>query len=492
MAQNMDLEQNSQNSPNDQEEDFAALFEASNRADELNVKLDGKINGKIVSIGEEWVFVDIGGKSEGAISREELLDSERQMDLKVGDPITAYVIAQRDGDVLLSVKMTQAASEDAIKGAYRSGVPVEGLVTDERKGGYSVTVFGRPAFCPYSQMDIVSGGSPESYVGKKFFFKITDFSDRGRNIVLSRRKTLEEERRKKILELKQTLHEGDIVRGIVRKLAQFGAFVDIGGLEGLIPISELAWSRVESVSDVVSVGDEISAKITGLDWEKNRISLSLKQVQENPWDSVTSRYVEGRETRGTITRLVTFGAFVELEPGIEGLIHISNLGKGRRINHPREVVNTGDQIKVRITSVNKGEKRVSLELISERTLDDAGEPAIEIIEGVIVTGEVQAIKDYGLFVNLPGGKTGLLRNIEIGDFSQRELRKKYPPGSMVNVKVISVDPESGKIGLSVKALENIDEQNQIKEYLSSSTPGTSLGTFGQLLKSKLDGKKREK
>ncbi|MGC8659444.1 MAG: S1 RNA-binding domain-containing protein [Desulfomonilaceae bacterium] len=492
MARNKDQEQNHQTLQDGQEEDFAALFEASNLADELNTRLNGKIDGKIVSIGEEWVFVDIGGKSEGAISREELLDSEKRMDLKVGDPITAYVIAQRDGDVLLSVKMTQAASGDAVRSAYRSGVPVEGLVTAERKGGFSITVFGRPAFCPYSQIDIVSGEPPENFIGKKFFFKITDFSDRGRNIVVSRREILEEERRKRFLELKQTLREGDVVRGFVRKLAPFGAFVDIGGLEGLIPISELAWSRVESVADIISEGEEISVKITGLDWEHNRISLSLKQVQENPWVSVSSRYLEGNETVGTITRLVTFGAFVELEPGIEGLIHISNLGKGRRINHPREVVNPGDRVQVRITSVDEQAKRVGLELIAETEPDAKMESPVEITQGAILNGEVQAVKDYGVFVSLPGGKTGLLRNVEIGDFSQRELRKKYPAGSQIKVKVVSVDPESGKIGLSVKAMENIDEENNVKEFLLSSNRGASLGTFGQLLKSKLDGKNQEK
>lgn len=486
MAQNKDQELNNHIAPDDMEEDFAALFEASNRADHETIIRDGKINGIVVSIGDEWVFVDIGGKSEGAISKEELLDSEKRLDLKIGDPITAYVIAQRDGDVLLSVKMTHAASEDAVRGAYNSGAPVEGLVTEERKGGYSVSVFGRTAFCPYSQVDIVSGGLPEDFIGKKFFFKITDFSDRGRNIVLSRREVLEEERRQKVNQLKQTLAEGDVVSGVVRKIAQFGAFVDIGGPDGLVPISELAWSRVESVSDVISVGDEISVKITGLDWDKNRITLSLKQVQENPWDSITSRFHEGLETVGVVTRLTNFGAFVELEPGIEGLVHISNFGMGRRINHPREVVNPGELIKIRIISVNMDEKRLSLELIPAVQPTGSEEPTVEIVEGMITGGEVQAIKDYGLFVSLPGGKTGLLRNVEIGDFSPRELRKKYPVGSKISVKVISVEPEIRRIGLSLKALEHADELNQAKEYLTAGRSRKSFGTLGELLKSKLE------
>lgn len=488
MAQTKDPELTAINGHEDQEEDFATLFEASNRADQGSVGRDNKIRGNIVSIGDEWVFIDIGGKSEGAISKEELLNPNREFTLKVGDPITAYVIAQRDGDVLLSVKMTQAASEDAMRGAYASGAPVEGLVTEERKGGYSVTVFGQPAFCPYSQMDRFSGGLPDDYVGKKFFFRITEFSERGRNIVLSRKDALEEERQKKIEELKQTLHEGEIVRGVVRKLAPFGAFVDIGGPEGLIPMSELAWSRTESVSDVLSVGDEVAVKIMGLDWEKSRIGLSLKQVQDNPWDSVSHRFFESFETTGMVTRLANFGAFVELEPGIEGLVHISNFGMGRRINHPREVLNPGDSVKVRVISVNQDEKRLGLELMRDVESVSSDEEPQEVTEGTVVTGEIQSIKDYGLFVNLPSGKTGLLRTAEIADLSVRELRKKYPVGAAITVKVISVDPETKKIALSLKALEETDERNQVQDYLKSGRAKKSFGTFGELLKSKLDKK----
>ncbi|MFA6222087.1 MAG: S1 RNA-binding domain-containing protein [Desulfomonilaceae bacterium] len=472
----------------DQEEDFAALFEASNRADKDALRHDAKISGNIVSIGDEWVFVDIGGKTEGAISKQELLDSNRVLDLKVGDSITAYVIAQRDGDILLSVKMTQAASEDAVRAAYRSGVPVEGLVMEEKKGGYSVLVFGRQCFCPYSQIDIVSGGLPDDYIGKKFFFRITEFSEKGRNIVLSRRQTLEEERNKKVEELQKTLNVGDIVSGTVRKLAPFGAFVDIGGIEGLVPMSELAWSRVESVSDVLTSGEEISVKITTIDWEKRRIGLSLKQARDNPWDTVSSRFHEGFETVGTVTRLANFGAFVELEPGIEGLLHISNLGRGRRINHPRETLSPGESVKVRVISISPTEKRLGLDLVADVQDFAPGNTPDEITEGSVVHGEIQAVKDYGLFVNLPGGRTGLLRNAEIGDFSPRELRKKFPLGSMLDVKIISIDSETNKIALSIKALERTNELSHIQEYLKSGNVKKSFGTFGELLKLKLGQK----
>jgi small subunit ribosomal protein S1 len=471
----------------DQEEDFASLFEASSQIDNT-VRRDNKITGNIVSIGDEWVFVDIGYKSEGAISREELLDSNREMTLKVGDPITAYVITQRDGDVVLSVKMTQAASDDAMRGAHKSGIPVEGIVTEERKGGYSVNILGRQAFCPYSQIDITSGGSPEDYVGNKFLFRIMEFSDKGRNIVLSRRETLEEDRKNKIDELKKTLCEGAIVEGVVRKLAKFGAFVDIGGPEGLIPMSELSWARIESVEDVLSVGDKILVRIIGLDWEKSRIGLSLKQARENPWDSASNRFSEGFETSGVVTRLTNFGAFVELEPGIEGLIHISNLGRGRRINHPKEVITAGESVRLRIISVDPDARRVALELITEGHAAVPDGPAPEIVEGAIVTGRVQSLKDYGIFVDLPNSRTGLLRTSEIGDFSPRELRKKYPLDSDITVKILAVDQETQKIALSLKALENTEEKNQAKNFLLSGETKSSFGTLGELLKAKLDKK----
>ena len=238
--------------------------------------------------------------------------------------------------------MTTAASEEALRDAKDTGLPVEGLVSAERKGGYTVSVMGKPAFCPFSQMDLQPSGKPDDYIGRKFTFRVIDYSDRGRNIVLSRRQLLEAERQEKVNDLKKTLQAGAILEGTVQNLAQFGAFVDIGGIEGLIPISELAWYRVGQASDVLSPGETVRVKVLDIDWEKNRISLSLKQTLEDPWTSVKERIKETMVLTGTVSKLMNFGAFVELEPGIEGLVHISNLGRGRRINHPKEVLSEGD------------------------------------------------------------------------------------------------------------------------------------------------------
>jgi len=462
-------------------EDFAALYEESFSRSDKKIQRDAKVEGTVVSIGEEWIFVDVGAKSEASIAREELLDENGELTVGVGDRLTAYVIRPGDGEILLSVKMTSAASEEAIRDAYRSGVPVEGLVMSERKGGFSVTVFGKPAFCPYSQIDIQSGGNPSDFVDKRLTFRIMEYSDRGRNIVLSRRELLEEERRRMLVELQKTLAPGMTVKGIVRNLTNFGAFVDIGGIEGLIPMSELAWYRVSAVEDVLSRGDEITVKVMDVDWDRRKISLSLKQTLEDPWDTVGERYAEERVLTGTVTKLMNFGAFVELEPGIEGLIHVSNLGAGRRINHPKEVVDQGQQVEVRILSIDRGSRRIGLELVP-----DSAQPAPpELKTGDVLSGIVDAVKEYGIFVLLPGNRTGLLHVSEISDARGGDLKKKFPLGSAVQVQVIGIDEQSRKISLSTKSLDENQEKREFSDFAASKTGRSSFGTLGDLLKDKI-------
>jgi small subunit ribosomal protein S1 len=471
---------------NDNEEDFAALFEASQGKKDDRVLRDTKIEGTVVSIGDEWIFVDIGGKSEGIIAREELVDKSGNLDLGVGSPISAYVVSTREGEVQLSVKMTAAASEEAVRDAYRSGVPVEGLVTAERKGGYSVAVLGKQAFCPYSQIDLQSHGLAENYLGKKFPFRVTEYSDRGRNIVLSRRDILEEERAKKVAQLKESLRPGDLVTGTVQNLANFGAFVDLGGIQGLIPMSELAWYRVDSVSDVLSPGETVTVKIMDLDWSNNRISLSRKQTLEDPWTSAGHKYVEGEVFTGTVTRLANFGAFVQLEAGIEGLIHISNLGAGRRLNHPSEVLTAADQVEVKVISVDQGARRMGLELMRSDSAETT-EAHEDLAQGTIVEGTVDSVKDYGVFVGLPGGKTGLLHVSQIEDGRAGDLRRRFPVGSSVEVQILAVDVDAGKVSLSTKSLLKRDEETSFKEYASGKDPRATFGTLGDLLKDRIKG-----
>lgn len=464
------------------EEDFAALLQSSEVPREAQIRRDAKVEGTVVSVSQDWIFVDIGGKSEGAIARDELLDHEGNTAVKVGDKLSAYVVSARPGEIHLSVKMTSAASEEAVRGAFQSGVPVEGLVQAERKGGYTVAVFGKPAFCPHSQIDLPPAAAPENYVGKRFTFRIVEYSDRGRNIVISRREILEEERLKKREDLKRTLKPGDVVTGTVQKTAPFGAFVELGGVDGLIPMSELAWYRVSDAADVVSPGQQVSVRVLDLDWANNRISLSLKQTGEDPWVSAVSRFPEQSIVSGTVTKLMQYGAFVELEPGIEGLIHVSNLGTGRRISHPRELVSVGDSVHVRVLSVDSSARRIGLELLSS----EAEEGAPELNEGQVVSGVVDSVKDYGVFVSLPGGKSGLLHLSEIaGAKAGGDLRQRFAPGGTIDVEIIAIDPESKKISLSTKRLSRKIEDSHFKSYSESATQRSSFGTLGDLLKDKL-------
>ncbi len=464
---------------NENEEDFASLFESTEAGRNKRIQQDSKISGTIVSVSDEWVFVGIGGKSEGVIARSEFADENGPIEIKLGDPVTAYVVSTRDGEIRLSVKMTAAASEEAIRDAFRSGVPVEGLVTAERKGGFSVSLFGKQAFCPYSQMDL-QAGSPSDYIGNRYTFRISEYSERGRNIVISRRDILEEERAQKIAELKKTLKPGDIVTGTVRVLAQFGAFVDIGGVDGLIPMSELAWHRVSEASDVLSQGDSVTVQVMNVDWDNKRISLSLKRTLEDPWDTVAERYSEESVLSGKVTKLMNFGAFVELEPGIEGLIHLSNLGFGRRVNHPKEVLSTGDEVEVRVLAVDKESRRIGLELILA-----GAEPEPALTEGTVVSGVVDSVKDYGIFVSLPGRKTGLLHVSEISDGKTGDLRKRFALGSTIEVQILSIDNETQKVSLSTKSLSNTAEESNVSDFMKGKGKGSSFGTLGDILKEKI-------
>lgn len=341
------------------EEDFSTLFEASLKEPKKRAQLHGKVTGTVVGIGGEWVFVDIGEKSEGIIALQELLDQDGKPSVALGDRITAYVMKKREGETLLSVRLTSAASGDALEGAYRSGVPVEGVVTAERKGGYQVKLLGKDAFCPYSQMDLRGVSDPDGYIGKRLPFRITAYDNAGRNIVLSRRAILEEEREQRVSELRKSLHVGDVVLGRVARLLPYGAFVDIGGIEGLIPIAELAWRRVESPSDVLAPGETVRVKIMDLDWKEGRITLSRKATLEDPRTTLAERYPEGMILVGEVVRLAPFGVFVQLPDGDTGLLHVSEMADGGagdlRKRYPQ-----GSSLKVQVLKTDPASGKIAL------------------------------------------------------------------------------------------------------------------------------------
>ncbi len=360
------------------EESFAELFEQSYRQTE-RLKPGQKIEARILSITRDWVFLDTGKKGEGVLDRRELLDPEGNLTLAEGDTITAWFVGMVNGELRFTTKMgTGSNAQGQLEDAWKSGIPVEGVVEKEIKGGFEVKVAGTiRAFCPYSQMSLRRVDDSAAFVGQHLSFRVAEYAESGRNIVLSRREILEEERQRELESLKEKLAVGMTVNGTVTSLRDFGAFVNVGGIEGLLPVSEIGWTRVKHVSDVLTVGQQVQVVIKAMDWDAERFSFSLKDTLADPWESASVNFPEGSYHTGTVSRLAPFGAFVTLAEGIDGLIHISKLGAGKRINHPREVVNEGETVEVKVEGVDRDSRRISLTLAAVSRAADEEEQSLE-------------------------------------------------------------------------------------------------------------------
>jgi len=353
-------------------ESFADLFK-DDTITQKQLSPGQKIQATVVDISPDSIFLDVGEKSEGFLDRKELEDETGAVTVKAGDTLEVYFLSTAHNEMLFTTKIGGGSTSRAhLEEAYRSGIPLEGLVKREIKGGFEITVAGNVrTFCPYSQMNLKRIADPEEYIGDHMLFKITKFSEGGRNIVLSRRIILEEEREEKRQELKEHLQEGMTVKGKITTIKEFGAFVDVDGIEGLIPISEIGWSRTEDIHEVLTEDQEVEVVILKLDWENDRFSFSLKQALPDPWQDIAKQFPAGSFHTGKVIRLAKFGAFVNLAAGIDGLIHISKLGGGRRINHPKEVVEEGQTVDVKIEDINQEEKRVSLALMNGSADEEA-------------------------------------------------------------------------------------------------------------------------
>jgi len=340
---------------------FAELLEQS-FVDSKRLQRGQKLKAVILKITPDWIFLDLGRKSEGYLATKELTDKDGNVTVKEGDTIEAYYLPREDQEHLFTTRLGGGeVRQSFLEEAWHSGIPVEGVVEKEIKGGFEIKIAGNiRGFCPYSQMGLQRVDDPQAYVGERLSFKITEYAERGRNIILSNRSVLEEERRKQKEALKASLNEGMTVKGVITSIRPFGAFVNIGGVEGLIPISEISWGRVEDVSEHLKVDQEVEVVILKLDWDKERFSLSLKKALPDPWEDIESKYPAGSIHKGTVARLANFGAFVTLTDGVDGLIHISRLRGERRINHPREVLTVGQTIEVKIESMDEENKRLSL------------------------------------------------------------------------------------------------------------------------------------
>ncbi len=356
------------------DEDFAAMFAESER-DKPRAKrprVGDVIKGKVITIGKDAVFVDLGGKAEGQLDKAQVSDKDGKLLVAVGDVIEARVVSDAGGVLMLRTKVTRGPEARAeLQQAFELGIPVEGTVTEVVKGGVSVDVAGVRGFCPASQIDNRFVEDLAIYVGQKLTFKITRYEPR--NLVLSRRVLVEEEQEKRASETRKQLVPGVVLRGKVVGFKPFGAFVDLGGIEGMLHISELGFTRVEKPEDVLTLGQELDVAVLKIEPSQDskgkpteRISLSLKALASDPWRDATAKLTEGTRVTGTITRLQPFGAFVEIAPGVEGLVHITELGAGRRINHPKEVVSVGQQVEASVLAIDHDKRRLSLSLAASK------------------------------------------------------------------------------------------------------------------------------
>ncbi|MGC1455562.1 MAG: 30S ribosomal protein S1 [Nitrospirota bacterium] len=353
------------------EENFADMFEKSYvQRDRLGP--GQMVETTIVKISGDWIFLDLGGKGEGYLERKEMLDDAGNLLVKEGDRIRAYFVSSKNNEMHFTTKIGSGPGKQSqLEDAWKNGIAVDGTVAKEIKGGFEIKIGGTVrAFCPFSQMGIRRDENQADYIGRSLSFNIAEYTEGGRNIVLSRRAILDKEKREKKNALKETLKEGEKVRGKVTSIQKFGAFVDIGGVEGLLPVSEIAWTRTEKVGDLLSVGQEVEVIIKKLDWEHDRVSFSLKDALPDPWDLVADTFVVGSYHTGTVSRIAAFGAFVTLKEGVDGLIHISKMGAGRRINHPREVVKEGQSVEVQVEAVDRAQRRIALALAEIRRAEE--------------------------------------------------------------------------------------------------------------------------
>jgi small subunit ribosomal protein S1 len=379
----------------DQDEDFAAMLAESERDTpkaKKRPRVGDQITGKVISVGKDAVFVDVGGKAEGLLERAQVSDPEGKLLVKIGDVIEARVVADAGGALTLRVKLGRGPeARGELQQAQELGIPVEGVVTEVVKGGLSVDVAGVRGFCPASQIDVRFIDDLATYVGQKLLFRITRYEPR--NLVLSRRALLEEDNAKRAIETRKKLEPGAVLRGKVVGFKPFGAFIDLGGIEGMLHVSELGYARVEKPEDMLSLGQEVDVAVLKIEPgdKGDRISLSLKALASDPWREMAATLVEGTRVKGKITRLQPFGAFVELAPAVEGLVHISELGAGRRINHPKEVVSAGQEIEAVVLSIDHERHRIGLSMASS---DDGN------AEDVAQVARSNAPAKFGTFADL--------------------------------------------------------------------------------------------
>lgn len=471
------------------EEDFEVLLkqEASGAG---RLAPGQKVRAQVIAISGDVVYIDLGGKSEGTIDRSEFVDEEGVARIQTGDTVEAFFVSVQNGVRRLTTKIRgySTLTLAGIRDAFEADLPVSGKVKSELKGGFEVNVGGVRCFCPFSQIDLRNTKTNGEYIGETFAFRVLEYGEDGKNVVLSRRLLLEEEKQAEAEKLKASLEVGMELQGKIRSVQKFGLFVDLGGLDGLVPASEIGWSRVENLGEQFAIGQEVTVKVIGIDWQKNRLTLSLKALLADPWEDVEQKYPVDSKVSGSVVRLAAFGAFINLEPGVDGLVHISNLGAGRRINHPKEVLEVGQWVEAHVLSADRAARKLSLTLAPKVKQEELPLPAV----GDIMDGTVDRVMPYGLFVRLSTGVTGLIPNAEMGTIKGTNHSRMFPQGTEIQVLVTGVETETGKIRLSRSGVSDRVEKDEYKHYNESvkaaEKASGSLGSLGDLLREKFQGK----
>jgi small subunit ribosomal protein S1 len=535
------------------------------------------VTGRIISIDKDHVLIDIGYKSEGQVRIEEFLDEKGEITAKIGDSIEVMVEWWDDEDERVLLSKDKAANIkvwEAIKTSYDEEGTVKGTITNRVKGGFSVDI-GVPAFLPGSQADLRPIRNLDEMVGKEFDFKILKYNRKRSNIVLSRRAILEKELEKKRSATLATIEEGKVIDGVVKNITEYGVFVDLGGLDGLLHITDISWGRVKHPSELFSIGDSITVKILNLDLENERVSLGMKQLNEDPWTIASEKYPVASRVTGKVVSLTDYGAFVELEEGIEGLIHVSEMSWTRKIRHPSKVVSVGELVEAVVLDIKPESRRISLgmkqvvpnpwDVISEKypigtTIEgkiknitdfglfigiDEGIDGLvhisdiswtkrikhpselyqkgDVVQAIVldiekdnerfslgikqlqndpwatvseryevgkeITGTITNLTDFGIFVELEEGIEGLVHVSEISKEKIKTPMEKFKIGDVITARVMNINSDERRIGLSIKRMEIEDEQNLLSEYVNNMGPATS--SFGEILRENLQEKLNE-
>ena len=438
----------------DMEMDFESQLENYLNSDFGDIEEGVIVSGEVVKIDDTYILVDVNFKSEGQIPLDEFMENG-QVAVKVGDTVDVYVVRknEREGSIVLSrEKAKRMQVLDELEKLLDSGDVVVGRIVRRIKGGYVVEIKGIEAFLPGSHVDLRPVPDMDALVNQDFEFRVLKINRRRSNVIVSRRVLLEEDRDRKRGELLTTLEEGQSVTGVVKNITEYGVFIDLGGLDGLLHITDMSWKRIKHPKEMVQLGDELTLKVLSFDKDEKKVSLGLKQLVLDPWANISEKYPEGFKLSGKVTNLVDYGAFVELEPGVEGLVHISEMSWTRKLRHPSQMVRPGDEVDVIILGVDVDRKRISLGMkqVAPNPWDLVAE---KYPEGTILEASVKNITEFGLFIGIEDGIDGL---IHVSDLSWtkkiRHPNELYKVGDVVRAKVLTVDKENEKFTLGIKQL----------------------------------------